>query len=287
MMTTILCVLNMLVGGQIDIGKPHAWQIGFQTPYSPVMEKLISFHNLLMGVMIFISLLVTGLLVYVIWRFRASKNPVPSKRSHNFILEVIWTSVPVLILVMIGIPSMKILYFSMKPPQEESVTVKAVGHQWYWSYEYPGTDLNYTSYMIKDADIKPGQLRLLDVDNRVVIPQGEVVRILITATDVIHSFAIPSLGIKVDAVPGKTNQTWVKVDQQGVFYGQCSELCGADHGYMPIALEVMPKEDYKKWLSSKSQPTPDLKLTKAEVKEKKAPTVNKDPQSQPIQPKKV
>lgn len=223
------------------------WQINFQEAASPIMRELHQFHNLLLWITAAIVIFVLFLVIYVAIRFNARFNPIPAKFSHNITLEVVWTVIPIIILIIIAIPSFRILKIAEHTPQAD-LTVKVVGSQWFWTYSYPDNEgIEFDSYMIEDKDLKPGQLRLLEVDNRVVIPQGKVVKFLVTAADVIHSFAIPSLGIKIDAVPGKVNETWTKIDKQGVYYGQCSELCGVKHGFMPIAIEVVSEEDFKKW----------------------------------------
>jgi cytochrome c oxidase subunit 2 len=187
---------------------------------------------------------------YVMVKFDARNNPTPSKTSHNVMIEILWTAIPVVLLTIIAIPTFKIIYFANEVPEAE-FTLKVVGRQWYWSYEYPDHDkIAFDSYMIQDKDLKPGQKRLLEVDNRVIVPQGTVIRIQVTGADVIHSFAIPSFGIKIDAIPGRVNETWIKVDRLGVYYGQCSELCGANHGFMPIAIEVVTKEEFKQWIET-------------------------------------
>ena len=219
------------------------------------MEHIGSLHQLLMIIACAISLFVAGLLAFVIYRYRASKNPVASTVSHYPLIEVIWTVVPVIILVIIAIPSMKLL-FRMEKAQDATITLKAVGHQWYWSYEYPKHKIEFESRIIQDKDLKPEHVRLLDVDNRVIVPVNETVRVLVTATDVLHSFAVPALGIKRDAVPGRVNETWFKISKEGVYYGQCSELCGSLHGFMPIAIEVVSKDKYDAWVKEKSPPAP-------------------------------
>jgi cytochrome c oxidase subunit 2 len=187
-------------------------------------------------------------LIYTIVRFRASANPTPTRTSHNTLLEIAWTAIPVLILVVIAIPSFKLLYLGDRTPNPE-MTLKVVGHQWYWSYEYPDHgDLKFDSYMVPESDIKPGQRRLLEVDNKVVVPAGTNVRILVAGTDVIHSFFIPSLGVQIYAMPGRLNETWVNVDRPGVYYGQCNQICGVNHAYMPIAVEALSKQDFAKWV---------------------------------------
>lgn len=211
-------------------------------------------HNLLLVVITGIALLVAALLSYVMVRYRASRNPIPSKTSHHTLLEVMWTMIPVLVLVVIAIPSLKLL-FSMDKAQNASMTVKAIGHQWYWTYEYPEKQISYDSLMIEDKDIKAGQIRLLSVDNPIVVPVDTTVRILVTSQDVLHSFAVPALGIKKDAVPGRLNETWLRIAKQGDYYGQCSELCGVKHGFMPIHVKVVSQSEYDTWAQSKAPAT--------------------------------
>lgn len=233
------------------IGAPQPGGLGLQQAASPVKQQLESFHDLLLIIITAITLLVLALLVYVMWRFRASKNPVPSRTSHNTLLEVAWTVIPVVILVVIAIPSFQLLYFMDRTP-EADMTVKVTGRQWYWSYEYPDHDnIAFDSFMLSEDEVPDPKLRLLEVDNRLVVPVGANVRVLVTASDVIHSWAIPSLGIKKDAVPGRLNETWFRADAEGVFYGQCSEICGTNHGFMPIAVEAVSKERFDAWVAEK------------------------------------
>lgn len=229
---------------------PQPWQMGFQPAASPLMHGITHMHNLLLVIITSIALIVTALLSYVIIRFRASRNPVPSKTTHNHLLEVVWTMIPVVIVVIITIPSLKLL-FSLDKAQDATMTVKAIGHQWYWSYEYPEKKINYDSYMIEDKDLKPGDLRLLSVDNPIIVPVDTTVRILVTSQDVLHSFAVPALGIKKDAVPGRINETWLRIAKVGDYYGQCSELCGVKHGFMPIHVKVVSQDEYNRWVESK------------------------------------
>ena len=233
------------------IGKATPWHIGFQDAASPVMEGITEVHNLLLIIMAGIASVVFILLAYIMWRFRASKNPTPSKTTHHNTLEIIWTIVPVIILLIIGVPSIKLLK-RMEITTNAEMTVKVTGNQWYWTYEYPsdkndGNSFNFDSYMIEEKDLKEGQFRLLDVDHPLVVPINKVVKILVTATDVLHSFAVPSLGIKKDAVPGRMNETWIKISKPGTYYGQCSELCGIKHGFMPIVIKAVTQEDYDAW----------------------------------------
>ena len=228
--------------------RPYPWQINFQEAASPIMRELHNFHNLLLIITGAIVFFVIFLIFYVAIRFNAKANPIAAKFTHNIAIEIIWTIIPIILLIIIAIPSFRILKIAEHIPQSD-MTIKVVGSQWFWSYEYPDhNNIAFDSYMIQDSDIKPGQLRLLEVDNRIIIPQGAVIKFLITAADVIHSFAVPALGIKTDAVPGRVNETWTKIDKLGVYYGQCSELCGVNHGFMPIAIEVVTKEEFAKWI---------------------------------------
>jgi cytochrome c oxidase subunit 2 len=229
-------------------GQPVNWQKGFQGPASPVMQKITEVHDMVMLIVFCIGVFVISLVFYAIWRFRESKNPKPAKFSHNTTLEIIWTIIPVLILIVIAIPTFKLIYYMDRVPQAD-MTVKVIGHQWYWSYEYPDHgDFGFDSYMIPDDQLQPGQPRLLAVDNPVVVPVHKNVRIIATSEDVIHSWAVPSFGVKKDTVPGRINETWFRAEKEGMFYGQCSELCGPQHGFMPIAVKVVSQEVFNQWL---------------------------------------
>jgi cytochrome c oxidase subunit 2 len=229
------------------LAAPRPWEMNLPPPATTIAERVHSFHDLLLWIITLITLFVLALLVYACVRFRESRNPVPSKRSHNTVLEVVWTAVPVLVLVIIAIPSFKLLYYQDVVPETE-LTVKAIGHQWYWSYEYPDNgNFTFDALMIPDSDIKADQLRLLETDNRVVLPVGVNVRIQVTAADVLHSWAMPQFGVKVDAVPGRLNELWVHINEPGTYFGQCSELCGANHGFMPIAIEAVSPEAFEAW----------------------------------------
>ena len=209
-----------------DAYGPKDWGINFQQAVTPVKEEIHKFHGLLLVIITSITLFVLALLLIVIVKFRKKANPVPSKTTHNTLLEIIWTAVPILILVVIAVPSMKLLYFADKA-EEADITVKAIGRQWYWSYEYPDHgDISFDSAPVDDKDLQPNQKRLLSVDNPLVVPVGATVRVLITSSDVIHAWGVPSLGVKRDAVPGRLNETWFKIDREGVFYGHCYEICG-------------------------------------------------------------
>ena len=229
--------------------QPKEWQLGFQNAASEGMRDIVNFHNnLLLPIIIAISVFVLFLMIYASVRFRASKNPNPSKTTHNVAVEVLWTLIPCLILIVMAVPSFKILYKQDTIPKAD-LTIKAVGYQWYWGYEYPDENVIFDSYMIKEEDLKENQPRLLAVDNEVVVPVNKVVKVLITANDVLHAWALPSFGVKRDAVPGRINETWFKAEKVGTYYGQCSELCGIQHAFMPIAVRVVSDEEYAKWLS--------------------------------------
>jgi cytochrome c oxidase subunit 2 len=228
--------------------EPQPWETGFQAAATPVMERIESFHTELLYIITAISVFVLALLLWVIVRYNERANPKPSRTTHNTMVEVVWTVVPILILVAIVVPSFKLLYFE-GDIQKPDMIIKATGHQWYWSYEYT-TDGKFTfdANLVQDKDLKQGQLRLLTTDNPVVVPVDTLVEVQETSTDVIHAWAVPSFGVKTDAVPGKLNDTWFKVTKPGVYYGQCSELCGNGHGFMPIMVQAVSKADYQKWL---------------------------------------
>ena len=213
------------------------------------MRDIVNFHNnLLLPIIIAISVFVLFLMVYACVRFRASRNPNPSKTTHNVTVEILWTLIPCLILIVLAVPSFKILYKQDTIPKAD-VTVKAIGYQWYWGYEYPDENIIFESYMIKEDELKENQPRLLTVDNEVVVPVNKVVKVLITANDVLHAWALPSFGVKRDAVPGRINETWFKAEKVGTYYGQCSELCGIQHAFMPITVRVVTDEEYAIWLA--------------------------------------
>ncbi len=231
-------------------GAPEPWQMGFQEAASPSAERLGEFHNLLLYITIGIVIFVSLLLAYVLLRFNKKANPEPQQFSHNVLIEVIWTVVPIVILIIIAVPSFKLLYFLDRTAEPE-MTLKVTGYQWYWGYEYPDNDgVNFLSYMIPDDKINKaaGQKRLLSTDNVVVLPVDTNIQILVTAGDVLHSWAVPALGIKLDAVPGRLNETWVRINKPGVYYGQCSELCGKDHSYMPVEIRAISKKEFEKWV---------------------------------------
>jgi cytochrome c oxidase subunit 2 len=247
---SLMAVMGLMtLGGTVaSASQAVPWQTGFQEAVTPVMHQVAAFNDLLMTIIIAIFVFVVALLFYTMYRFSAKRNPEPSKTTHNTVIEVIWTVIPIMILIVIAIPSFKLLYFQDRTVDAE-MTIKAVGHQWYWTYEYPDhDDLTFDALMIADEDIEEGQTRLLETDNRVVVPVGTNIRLLTTADDVIHAWAIPAFGIKIDATPGRVNESWFHVEKEGVYYGQCSELCGVYHGFMPIAVEVLSKEAFAAWL---------------------------------------
>lgn len=212
------------------------------------MHTIRNFHDWLLFICALIVVLVLVLLGYCIFRFNERANPQPSRTSHNTVIEVIWTALPVMILVGIAVPSFRLLYAEDVIPKAD-LTIKAIGHQWYWSYEYPDNGgFSFDSVMVPDTEIKPGQLRLLDVDNHVVLPVDTTIRIITTSLDVIHSWAVPAFGVKTDSVPGRLNEMWVKIERPGMYYGQCSELCGVNHGFMPIQVEAVSKEQFARWV---------------------------------------
>ncbi|CAA7627757.1 putative cytochrome c oxidase subunit 2 [Candidatus Terasakiella magnetica] len=230
-------------------GEPQPWGISFQRAASPTMERIASLAGFINGIILGIMLLVSALLAYACWRFQAARNPKPAKWSHNTMLEVAWTSIPAIILLLIAVPSFRLLYF-MDKVQDAEMTMKIVGHQWYWTYEYQDHDFKFDANMLQDEDLKPGQPRLLSADNEVVLPAGIPIRLQMTAEDVIHSWAVPAFGVKTDAIPGRLNESWVQISQPGLYYGQCSQLCGVNHGFMPIQIRAVPKEEFAAWVAS-------------------------------------
>jgi cytochrome c oxidase subunit 2 len=230
-----------------DAGRPWPWQWNFQDAASPTMERIAALTLTLNAIIVLVVVFITAVVGYIVWRFRASRNPVPARWTHNTKLEIAWTTIPVLILVAIAFPSFHLLYF-MDRVQQADLTLKVTGHQWYWSYEYPDQKVKFDSMLVDEASLKPGQLRLLTVDHPVVLPVGVPIRVQMTADDVIHSWAVPAFGIKTDSVPGRLNETWVQITRPGTYYGQCSELCGVNHGYMPIMVQAVPREEFQGWL---------------------------------------
>jgi cytochrome c oxidase subunit 2 len=256
-----LCAYAVAVGASLagtgaalaDVGQPAPWQLGLQQAASPVMADITSFHNFLLWIITAITVFVLALLLIVMIRFNARANPTPSRTTHNAVIEIIWTIVPVVILVAIAIPSFRLLFVQLDVPTPD-LTVKATGKQWYWSYNYPDNgNFEFDSLIVEDKDLKPGQPRLLTVDNEMVVPVNKVVHVLVTGADVIHSFAVPSFGIKIDAVPGRLNDTWFKATGEGLFHGQCSELCGKDHAFMPITVRVVNDAEFAAWVATEKK----------------------------------
>jgi cytochrome c oxidase subunit II len=230
------------------LGQPSDWQIGLQDSASPVMDEVVWFHHFLLWIISIITVFVLALLVIVIVKFNARANPTPSRTTHNTLIEVLWTVIPVIVLVIISLPSFRILFFQLNTPPAD-LTIKATGVTWNWKYNYPDNgDFEFDSLMQPDKDLKSGQPRLLTVDNEMVVPVNKVVRVLVTGFDVIHAFTVPSFGIKVDAIPGRLNETWFKATKEGWYYGQCSELCGKDHAFMPIAVRVVSEAEFGTWI---------------------------------------
>ena len=239
--------LTLATGGAAfaELGQPAPWEWTLQQSGSPVMDNIVWFHNFLFVLITLITLFVLALLVVVVIKFNAKANPVPSRTTHNTLIEVAWTLVPVLILVGISVPSFRLLFLELDVPKAD-LTIKATGKQWYWSYAYPDNGkFEFDSLMAQDK-----QPRLLGVDNEMVVPVNKVVRVQVTGADVIHAFALPAFGVKIDAIPGRLNETWFKATKTGVFYGQCSELCGKDHAFMPIAIRVVEDKEFASWVET-------------------------------------
>ncbi len=235
------------------LGHPVPWQMDLQDSATPVMDEISEFHYFLLWVIGVISVFVLALLLIIIVRFNARANPTPTRTTHNTPLEIIWTIVPVIILAVIAVPSFRLLFVELDVPHPD-LTIKATGKQWFWSYAYPDNgNFEFDSLMVQTKDLKPDQPRLLTVDNEVVVPVNKVVHVLVTGADVIHSFTVPSFGIRIDAVPGRMNETWFKATKTGMFYGQCSELCGKDHSFMPIAVHVVSESDFNAWVAQAKQ----------------------------------
>ncbi|MBR0969026.1 MULTISPECIES: cytochrome c oxidase subunit II [Bradyrhizobium] len=239
--------LTLATGGAAfaELGQPAPWEWKLQESGSPVMDNIVWFHNFLFVLITLITLFVLALLVIVVMKFNAKANPVPSRTTHNTLIEVAWTLVPVLILVGISVPSFRLLFLELDVPKAD-LTIKATGKQWYWSYAYPDNGkFEFDSLMAQDK-----QPRLLGVDNEMVVPVNKVIRVQVTGADVIHAFALPAFGVKIDAIPGRLNETWFKATKTGMFYGQCSELCGKDHAFMPIAIRVVEDKDFASWVET-------------------------------------
>jgi cytochrome c oxidase subunit II len=245
-----ICLLTApLALAQGAVGAPRPWEMGMQRAFGPLKERIISLHDLVLVIITLITLFVGVLLIWVMIHYNSRRNPVPSQTSHNTILEVAWTVIPVLILVIIAIPSFRLIYFQDRITDPD-MTIKVTGHQWYWEYTYPDQgNLDVESRFVADEDLKPGQLRLLDVDNQMVIPVGKKIRILTNSTDVIHSFFIPAFGVQRYAIPGRTIEMWLEASEVGTFYGQCNQVCGTNHSRMPISVRAVPQEEFEAWVT--------------------------------------
>ena len=252
----LLCVVGMVWGGSVTAfcDAPSDWQVLFQDPATPLAAGVHNLHHDLMFFMTFLAGFVGWMLVRTVFQFTKEKNPVPGRFVHGTTLEIVWTITPSVILMVIAVPSFALLY-SLEEIIDPAITIKAVGHQWYWSYEYSdyagedGESIQFDSYMVPEDELEPGQLRLLEVDNRVVLPTNTHIRVLVTAADVLHCWAVPSLGVKMDAVPGRLNQASMYIQRPGVFYGQCSEICGVNHAFMPIVVEAVSLDSYIDWVA--------------------------------------
>jgi cytochrome c oxidase subunit 2 len=253
MVSILVSIVASIGTAWAGLGQPSPWEMDLQDSASPVMADVAGFHFFLLWVIAAISAFVLALLLIVILRFNARANPAPTRTTHNTPIEILWTIVPVIILAVIAVPSFRLLFVQLEVPTPD-LTVKVTGKQWFWSYSYPDNgNFEFDSLMVQDNDLKPGQLRLLTADKEMVVPVNKVVHVLVTGADVIHSFTVPSFGIRMDAIPGRINETWFKATSEGVFYGQCSELCGKDHSFMPIAVRVVNQNDFDTWLSSAKQ----------------------------------
>ena len=249
-LVALVAATVLFFAGNAYAAKPLPWQLGLQPPAGSIAEMADDLHNLLLVVITLISLFVLALLVYVSLRFRASANPVPSKTSHNTVIEILWTVIPVLILVGIAVPSFRLLYYLDKTADTDMV-IKVTGNQWYWNYEYPDEGIAFDSYMIDEADLEEGQIRLLSVDNPMVVPENTRIKLVITGNDVMHSYFVPSLAVQVYAFIGRTNEVWIDVPEgEKTYYGQCNQICGVNHAYMPIEVRALPEAEYKAWLKS-------------------------------------
>jgi len=242
-----ICLLGKLA--YAELGLSEDWQLSFQEPATDLMSDIISFHSyILMPIITGISILVLFLLLYIAFRFNSSRNQVASTTTHNTVVEILWTVIPVVLLIVIAIPSFRLLYVSETIPKAD-LTIKAIGNQWYWSYEYPDYgDIVFDANMLNDDELSDPKLRLLETDTQIVVPVNKVVKLQITSNDVLHAWTIPAFGVKMDAVPGKLNETWFKANQEGLFYGQCSELCGPKHAFMPINVKVVSEKEFEDWI---------------------------------------
>jgi cytochrome c oxidase subunit 2 len=246
---SLFLVIGALSHGVAFADQPRPWQLDFQAPVTPVAHMAMDLWRLLLYIITGIVLLVMVLIAYIAVRFRASVHPVPSRTTHNTLIEILWTVLPVIVLVVMAVPSFKLLYFQEEVPAQ-AMTLKVTGNQWYWHYAYPDNgNFGFDSYAIDDADLKPGQERLLDVDNEVVLPVDTNVRVQIAANDVMHSWFVPSLAVQKYAVPGHLNEVWVNIEREGVYYGECNQICGVNHAFMPIKIHAVSKADFAAWVA--------------------------------------
>ncbi len=269
MKTGLVTAASLALSGTAYAGEgaPVPWQMGFQPAATPIMEQIDSFHDYVNIIITLIALFVLGLLVYVMVRFNERRNPQPSRTTHNTALEIAWTVIPVLILIAIAIPSFRLLFAQYDFPKPD-LTITATGSQWYWTYEYPDHGITFDSIMVPEADLKEGQPRLLAVDREVVVPVNKNVIVGLKSNDVIHDWAVPAFGVKLDAVPGRLQSTWFRAESEGIFYGQCSELCGRNHAFMPIAVRVVSEEEFADWLAqTKASASRDGASKVAEIRE--------------------
>jgi cytochrome c oxidase subunit 2 len=277
----IFCLSGLLafifsISNSASASEPKPWQMDLQPPAGIIAEKATDLHNFLLVVITLISVFVLGLLIYVCIKYREQPGVKPSKTSHNTIIEIIWTVVPVLILVVIAVPSFKLLYLT-EADKPVDMVIKVSGAQWYWNYEYPDQEISFDSYIIADADLKDDQKRMLEVDNPLVVPEGTKIKFLITGNDVMHSFFVPSLALQVYSIAGRINEIWTEVPLgKKKYYGQCNQICGVNHAYMPIVIQALPKNEYEQWLKEakvkfankiNSGPNKLAYLEKKEVKE--------------------
>jgi cytochrome c oxidase subunit 2 len=246
-------ILGIFAASVAGAAQPEPWQIGLQEPAGSIAQKATDLHNLLLIIISLISVFVLALLVYVGWRFRRDANPTPSKTTHNTTIEILWTVIPVLILVVIAVPSFRLLYY-MDETKNAEMVIKVTGNQWYWNYEYMDDQIAFDSYMLKDDELQPGQPRLLSVDNPLVVPANTKIKMLVTANDVMHSFFVPSLAVQTYAFIGRVNEVWIDVPEgEKTYYGQCNQICGVNHSFMPIVVKAMAKEEYQAWLADAKQ----------------------------------
>ncbi len=230
------------------VAAPRPWEMGMQPAWGPIKQQIIELHDLVLVIITLITLLVGLLLAWVMYRYNSKRNPVPSRTSHHAVLEILWTVVPVLILVVIAIPSFRLVYYEDRT-YDPDLTIKVTGHQWYWEYSYPDNgNIDFSSYFVPDDQLKPGQLRLLTVDHDLVVPVHKNIRILVTSGDVIHSFFVPALGVQRYAIPGRTIETWMRVSKEGVIHGECNQICGTNHSRMPITIRAVSEKDFEAWL---------------------------------------